>query len=98
MIPKIDNAEPLNLLYDLILQEEVSQEERDLLVEAKNKIEAGDEALPVFNLLLGQLRPLAIGRRMSKPVSDFYLKAMTRPANDQKFWGLIHAAWSLTPK
>lgn len=98
MIPKIDQAEPLNLLYDLILQEDISQEERDLLVEAKNMIEAGDNALPVFNLLLGQLRSLAIGRCLSKPVSDFYLKAMTRPANDQKFWGLIHAARSLTSK
>ncbi|MCP1638958.1 hypothetical protein J2T50_000653 [Streptococcus gallinaceus] len=35
---------------------------------------------------------------MTKPVLDFYLKAMTRPASDQKFWGLIYAAWIFSMK
>ncbi|MCP1638957.1 hypothetical protein J2T50_000652 [Streptococcus gallinaceus] len=54
MLPKVDHEEKaLNLLYDLILNPEVSQAERDLLVEAKNLIEKGDDILPVFNRLLG---------------------------------------------
>ncbi len=99
MLPKVDHEEKaLNLLYDLILNSEVSQAERDLLVEVKNLIEKGDDILPVFNRLLGQLRPFSINRSMTKPVSDFYLKAMTRPASDQKFWGLIYAAWIFSMK
>lgn len=99
MQPAIDIKEPLEVLYNLILNPEVTQEERDLLVNAKNKIEHGDDVLPVFNLLLGYLRPYAIKRIMSKPVAEeLYLKAMTRPSNDQKFWSLVYLGFLASGK
>ncbi len=96
MIKAPEKEDLLNFLYNLILEPTVKQEERDLFVKAKQLIETGDEPLPVLNQLLSSLRPLAIARRMSPAVSDFYVKAMTQPTTDQKFWAIIHAALLLS--
>ena len=58
-------------LYDLVLNPEIKEKERILLIDAKTGLEKGQYYPKVINNLERSLRPLAIRGELSKPVSPF---------------------------
>ncbi|HGF7436486.1 TPA: bacteriocin immunity protein [Enterococcus faecium] len=64
-------------LYDLVLNPEINEKERILLIEAKIGLEKGQYYPKVMNNLERSLRPLAIKGELSKPVSPFYMEIST---------------------
>ena len=66
----------LTKIYDLIVDPTVKEEERKLLVNAKNSLEKKQYVPRVMNDLEVGLRPMAIRSQLSKPTGKFYLEIL----------------------
>lgn len=76
---KITEAEILNEVYDLILNSNIHQDEREILVDFKNKMVAKADFQNELIKLAAQLRQLAMknlsnNKKMSLEVSEFCKK------------------------
>lgn len=67
----------LSDLYDLVLDPNVSSDERTYLLAAKNKIEKGDYFPRIMSDLERSLRPKALQSKLSKPVQNLYMTIST---------------------
>lgn len=67
----------LSDLYDLVLDPNISSDERILLLEAKNKIEKGNYFPRIMRDLERSLRPKALQSKLSKPVQKLYMTIST---------------------
>lgn len=63
----------LDSIYDLILNPEITEEERDVLISAKTDLEKTGFLPRVMNQLMLAFRGNAINRTLTKPVSNFYV-------------------------
>lgn len=64
----------LNAIYDLILDPEIKDKERDILIKAKEDLEKIGYLPRTVKRLMNALRLDAISRNLSQPVSKFYAK------------------------
>ncbi|WP_122646842.1 bacteriocin immunity protein [Enterococcus mediterraneensis] len=67
----------LSNLYDLVLDSTIKENERKILLEAKNNLEKNNYFPRVMNNLEKNLRPAAIRGELSKPVAKFYMDIST---------------------
>lgn len=63
----------MDSIYDLILNPEITEEERDVLISAKTDLEKTGFLPRVMNQLMLAFRGNAINRTLTKPVSNFYV-------------------------
>lgn len=63
----------LDNIYDLILNPEITEEERGVLISAKTDLEKTGFLPRVMNQLMLAFRGNAINRTLTKPVSNFYV-------------------------
>ena len=83
----------LDSIYDLILNPEITEEERDVLISAKTDLEKTGFLPRVMNQLMLAFRGNAINRTLTKPVQTFML-ICTIP---QVLWRILveHPAYPL---
>lgn len=87
MTSKLTDKLLLEQIYHLILNPDVTANERDILLTAKKNLEKGTYFLKIINQLKMDLAPLAIKQALSKPVFDLYSQLMRQfPQRDR--WGL----------
>lgn len=72
VIEKLNEEVYLERIYNLILDAEISEEERAILLKSKNDLEQGNAFLSVMYELKMALFPLGINQRMTASVVDFY--------------------------
>ncbi len=62
----------LNEIYNLVLDRDIREWERQELLQAKQNLESGKREKQVINALEAQLRPLALRQNLTPKVSQFY--------------------------
>ncbi|MEY8446274.1 bacteriocin immunity protein [Enterococcus ratti] len=67
----------LSEIYDLILDTKIKEEERTILLTAKNSLEKKHYFPKVMQDLECQLRPLAIKGELTPTIAAFYMKIST---------------------
>ncbi|MGF2085375.1 bacteriocin immunity protein [Lactococcus lactis] len=63
----------LGNIYDLILNPEITEEERVVLISAKTDLEKTGFSPKIINQLMLAFRGNAINRTLTKPISKFYV-------------------------
>lgn len=76
--------EVLTQLYDLVLNPNINDYEREALLIAKREIEKNVYFPKVMENLEIALRPFAIQSKLSKPVREFYMKTSTKGRFDRE--------------
>jgi peptide-methionine (S)-S-oxide reductase len=88
--PKINEEKILNDIYNLLLDTNTLEQERNILLSCKKDIEKGVYLLTCITQLVTELRPLAIKRKLSTNVSEFYVEVSNYKALDKELGrGLI---------
>ena len=62
----------LNEIYNLVLDRDIREWERQALLKAKQELETGKREKQVLNDLEAHLRPLALRQNLTPKVSKFY--------------------------
>lgn len=76
--PKINEEKILNDIYNLVLDPNTLEQERNILLSCKKDIEKGVYLLTCIAQLVAELRPLAIKRNLSTNVSKFFVEVSTK--------------------
>ena len=69
-------------IYNIVLSPDTPQKERTILLYHKQAIEKGNYFPQIMRQLERDLRPLAIKRELSKPVSELYMKVLSSRRED----------------
>ncbi|MFS1229199.1 bacteriocin immunity protein [Enterococcus lactis] len=77
----------LNQITDLILDKNITQTEREILIGSKVSLEKKQYLPKIIADLKSELTPLAIKNSLSKPLSPFYLQLTSQKFAD-KYQGL----------
>ena len=70
----LNQTEILNEMYNLILSKHIREWERNLILEAKNRIENQGNLEEALAQLEAQLRPLALRYNLTPMTTEFYNK------------------------
>jgi hypothetical protein len=82
---KIDEQKVLNDIYDLVLDPNTLEQERNVLLSCKNSIERGGNLFICIIQLQNDLRPFAIKLELSTKVSKYYVEISNYKTFDKRF-------------
>ncbi|CRK84576.1 bacteriocin immunity protein [Neobacillus massiliamazoniensis] len=82
---KIDEQKVLNDIYDLVLDPNTLEQERNVLLSCKNSIEKGGNLFFCIRQLQKDLRPFAIKLELSTKVSKYYVEISNYKTFDRRF-------------
>lgn len=68
---------------NFILESTISMEEKEILIDAKRRLEKKEYFPKIISILEGELTPLAMQRKLSKNLSTFYLKITSHKFKDK---------------
>ncbi|KGL42176.1 bacteriocin immunity protein [Listeria sp. SHR_NRA_18] len=74
----------LNDIYDIVLDADTLEYERNMFLHYKNAIENGSYVLNCISQLLSELRPYAIKQELSPKVAKFYVESSSYKAIDKE--------------
>ncbi|MCO4526345.1 hypothetical protein Si107_01687 [Streptococcus infantarius subsp. infantarius] len=76
----------LEQIYDLILDSDISNTEREILLDAKQKLEINNDYLQVVSDLKNNLSPLALKFKLSQRALKFYGELQKQFPVKDKIW------------
>lgn len=76
----------LEQIYDLILDSDISNTEREILLDAKQKLEINNDYLQVVSDLKNNLSPLALKFKLSQRTLKFYGELQKQFPVKDKIW------------
>ncbi|EOT46500.1 MULTISPECIES: bacteriocin immunity protein [Enterococcus] len=90
---KVNDQEMLLATIDVLLSQEIRNEERTILQQARNELDTSAYIPRVLNGLRSELTPLAIGGKLSKHVGEFYMEINNSKFMPKNLGGMI-SVWS----